>query len=230
MRWYWKAAIAAVVVLAGLVFAGWWFFLRDDAPPEASLVVRDTPTTVAGAPAQTPDGSWAVQQGDNVFAGYRVTELFAGETIKKTAVGRSPAVTGTMTLAGTQIPAASIEVDLTQLKSDSGRRDSRLQSDGLEIKEFPTASFTLTSPIVLPSAPVLNVPMDVQAAGNLTLHGVTKPVTVALKANWTGDVIDVAGQAPIVLKDFGINPPSVGGFVEVDGDGAFEVQLTFGRA
>ena len=40
-----------------------------------------------------------MQQGDEVFAGYRVTEQFAGETIEKTAVGRSRAVTGTVVVA-----------------------------------------------------------------------------------------------------------------------------------
>ena len=53
MRWSGRSPSPSWWCSAGLVFAGWWFLLRDDAPPEAALVVRDTPTTVAGAPAPT---------------------------------------------------------------------------------------------------------------------------------------------------------------------------------
>src|SRR6478735_6735914 len=139
----WKVVLPVVVVLGGLAFAGWWFFLRDDAPPVAALPVRTTPSTTSGAGAA--DGTWKVQPGDDVFAGYRIKEQFAGDTIEKTAVGRSPAVTGTMTVSGTQFPAATFDADLTELTSDSGRRDRSQQGGGLQIGQFPTASFTLTA-------------------------------------------------------------------------------------
>src|SRR6185437_14608889 len=38
----WKVVLPVVVVLGGLAFAGWWFFLRDDAPPVAALPFRTT--------------------------------------------------------------------------------------------------------------------------------------------------------------------------------------------
>jgi polyisoprenoid-binding protein YceI len=223
---FWKIAIPVVVVLVALGFAGWWFFLRDDAPPEATLVARDAPETTVAGSATSPDGTWTVQQGDDVFAGYRVTEQFAGETITKTAVGRSPAVTGTLTVEGSTIPAATFEVDMTKLASDSSRRDSRIRSDGLQTNQFTTASFTLTQPLELAAAPALNTEVEVQAIGDLTLHGVTKPVTMALQARWNGDTIDVAGGTAIMMADYGINPPSVGGFVSVADEGRLEVQLT----
>ena len=172
-----------------------------------------------------------MQQGDEVFAGYRVTEQFAGETIEKTAVGRSRAVTGTVVVAaegqGATISDASVEVDMTQLTSDSDRRDNRIRGDGLETDAFPTATFELTQPIELATAPELGVPFDVQATGNLTLHGVTKEVTIPLSVRWSGEFIDVAGQLPIVMADFQINPPNVGGFVSVAEDGVLELQLSF---
>ena len=259
MSRFWKIALPVVLVLVAAGFAGWWFFLRDDAPPEARLVARDAPATTTrhddgdhdgpddgdagrrrprdgagttAAPAgASPAGTWTVQQGDEVFAGYRVTEQFAGETIEKTAVGRSRAVTGTVVVTaegqGTTISDASVEVDMTQLTSDSDRRDNRLRGDGLETDEFPTATFELTQPIELAAAPELGVPFDVQATGNLTLHGVTKEVTIPLSVRWSGEFIDVAGQLPIVLADFQIDPPNVGGFVSVAEDGILELQLSF---
>ena len=39
--------------------------------------------------------------------------------------------------------------------------------------------------------------------GQLTLHGVTRPFTIPVKARWNGGTIDVIGTAPIVLGDYG---------------------------
>jgi polyisoprenoid-binding protein YceI len=85
----------------------------------------------------------------------------------------------------------------------------------------------LTRPIELAAAPELGVPLDVQGTGNLTLHGVTTEVTMPLAVRWSGEFIDVAGQLPILLADFQIDPPNVGGFVSVAEDGIVELQLSF---
>jgi polyisoprenoid-binding protein YceI len=222
-----KIGVPVVVVLLALGgFGLWWFVLRDDAPPAASLVPRPTASTAAGASA---DGTWVVQPGVDVFAGYRILELLAGETIKKTAAGRSPAVTGQLTVFGTTIPAARVDVDVTQLKSDKSQRDNRIRTDGLETDRFRTASFELTTPIDLGQAPAAGAEVSVSAVGNLTLHGVTRPATFALNARWNGDTIDVAGSTPVVMADYQISPPSIGGFVSVDDHGTVELQLTFVR-
>ena len=80
-----------------------------------------------------------MQPGDGVFVGYRVQELFGGATIKVTAVGRTPAVEGTMTVCGSQVTAADITADVTQLKSDKAHRDGQIKTRGLETNTFPTA-------------------------------------------------------------------------------------------
>lgn len=233
-----KYALIAVVVVIVVGGAGfWWFVLRDDAPSRASLPVRteqaSTTTAAAGGAGavdtSSPTGSWKVQPGDNVFVGYRMQELFGGETIKKTAAGRTAAVTGTMTIDGTQITAVSVTGDVTQLRSDQARRDSAIKNQGLETSKFGQATFTLTSPITLPSTPAVGETVDVTATGDLTLHGVTRSVDIPLQARWDGTVIDVAGGAHIVLADYGITPIS-SGFVAIDDNGEFELQLTFVRA
>ena len=84
---------------------------------------------------------------------------------------------------------------------------------------------------MLPAAPALNVPIDVQADGRP--HAPRRHQAGHRRAEGQLDAATSStspGSAPIVLSDFGIDPPSVGGFVEVDGDGVFEVQLTFVRA
>src|SRR3954462_15765815 len=109
MKRLWKivAGVAVVVLVLG-GFAFYWFWVRDDSPGEAKLRVRtDTSVTTAdgtstsGAAAATSSaaGTWKVAPDPSEgFVGYRVQELFAGDTLKKTAVGRPPAVDGSITV------------------------------------------------------------------------------------------------------------------------------------
>jgi polyisoprenoid-binding protein YceI len=225
------ALIASVLVVALGALGFWWFVLRDDAPERASLPVRteDTAPSADDGGPDTIDGTWAVVPGEEVFAGYRIQELFGGETVKKTAVGRTPGVSGSMTVSGTTIEAVTVTADLTRLESDSDRRDGTQQTGGLEIQQFPEATFTLTEPLDLGTVPEPGTPVEVTATGELTLHGVTRPVQLNLQANWSGSVIDVAGGTQIVLADYAIEPPDTA-FVSVDDVGEFEVQLAFERS
>jgi polyisoprenoid-binding protein YceI len=247
----------AVVLLALGAFAVYWFVLRDDAPAKASLPPAPTTaapgatasgatppgatapgatqqastggTTAAATTAQNADGAWHVTPASDVYAGYRILELFAGQAVKHTAVGRSPAVTGTITIAGNQVTAADLTVDTTKLASDESRRDNTIKRSGLETARFPSAAFKLTTPINLPGPPKVGEPVRVQAVGDLTMHGVTKPVTVTLDARWNGTTVDIAGSTPIVLADWQIQPPSIGGFVKVDDNGTLEFVVRFAR-
>lgn len=224
-----KIALAAVVVVIVTGAAAFWYFvLRDTAEPEASLeaVEQGAAPAADGATPVDPNGTWMLEPGENVFAGYRIQELFGGETIKKTATGRTPAVTGSLTVQGDRITAVEITADLTQLSSGESRRDNSQRDGGLQTNLFPTATFVLTEPVVLPSPPAEGTTVDVQATGDLTLHGVTRQVTIPLQASLVNGRINVAGGAPIVLADFQIEPPDTP-FVSVDDNGQFEVQLAF---
>jgi polyisoprenoid-binding protein YceI len=222
-----KIALAAVVVVIVAGAAGFWYFvLRDTSDPVASLEALQEEPTDATATATNPDGTWTVVAGENVFAGYRIQELFGGETIKKTATGRTPAVTGTITVQGDQITAVDITADVTKLQSNESRRDATQRDGGLQTNTFPTATFTLTQPITLPVTPAEGATTQVDAVGDLTLHGVTRQVTIPLEASMSNGRIIVAGRAPIVLADFDIDPPRTP-FVNVDDNGEFEVQLAF---
>lgn len=220
-----KVLIGLAAFLVVAVGAFWWFVLRDDAP--AAVTARPC-AAEAGATA-SPTGTYSIQQAPDVFAGYRVQELFGADTLKRTAVGRSPAVTGTMSIEGTTVAAVNVEVDTTKLKSSSGLRDGRIRTLGLETVKFPTASFSLTNPVEVPGSLTPGVATTLDATGDLTLHGVTKPVTLALTACWTGTVVRVDGSTPILMADYAISPPSIGGIVSVDDHGVLEFQLTFGQ-
>jgi len=213
---------AVVVVLA----AGFWYaFLRNDAPPPAALRTRSDAPTVSGGEVS---GTWAVQPGDQVFVGYRMQEQFGGDTVEHTAVGRTPGVSGTMQIDGDKVTTASFKADLTELSSDQARRDRYIKTNGLETDRFPNATFVLSDPINLHS-PTPGAVLNTNATGDLTIHGVTKRVSIALMARWNGDTIDISGGTGIALADYGMGSLSVAGFVKTADHGSLELQVTFVR-
>jgi polyisoprenoid-binding protein YceI len=206
-------SVVLVVVLIGGAFAA--FALRGgDAPPPPTL------SDDGAAATSTPDPStteYEVAQGGDAFVGYRVREEFAGFGVKD-AVGRTPDVSGTATVEQDTITAADLEADLTTLASDDGRRDNALRDRGLESGRFPDAQFDLTEPVDLSRR-------RTTARGELTLHGETKPIRVRLSSQRVGDGIELVGSSRIAFADFGIEPPSVAGFVTVEDQGTLEFKL-----
>lgn len=220
IRWILGGLAVVLVAVAGF---GAWYVFADDAPPAPTL--NATPeTTIAGGP-ETPDGRWRVAAGEDVYVGYRIKETFGGDTVKKDAVGRTPAVSGTMTISGTTVESASIKADLRELASNRSTRDNYIKNNGLESAKFPEATFVLSKPIELPSV-ARGETVNVDAPGTLTVHGVANPVTIPLEARWNGNTIEVVGTTPIVLADYGIAAPSTS-VVSVDDNGSMELKLTF---
>jgi polyisoprenoid-binding protein YceI len=229
----------AVLVVAAVGFAGWWFLIRDDAPPEADIDTagRTLDEEASGGASDDAaggiDGTWTVDTSVGSFedfsgtwAGYRVEEELAGIG-GNTAVGRTPNVTGTMTVAGDEVTAVDVDVDLTTLQSDSGTRDGALRSRGLESDRFPTATFSLTQPLALPAGADTGERVTAQATGDLTIHGVTQPITLTVEAQLSGTTAAIVGQAPVRLTDFDIDPPTGFSVLSIKEDGTFEFQLFF---
>ena len=234
--------VAGVVVVLGVAaLAGWWFLLRDDAPPEADIdaageTLDETATSGTGDSGEAAvDGTWTVDQSVGSFAdfsgtwaGYRFDEELVGIG-GNTAVGRTPDVTGTMTVADGAVTVVDVDVDLTTLDSDSDRRDGALRARGLESDRFPTATFTLAEPVALPAGLTDGERATVTATGELTIHGVTNEAAVELQAELQGDAAVVVGNAPIALADYGIDPPTGLSVLSISGDGTFEFQLFFSK-
>jgi polyisoprenoid-binding protein YceI len=226
-----------VLVLAIVGFGAWWFFIRDDAPERASLAsAQETLDETSGDSADPAavDGNWNVDTTVGSFsdfsgtwAGYRVSEQLASIGAN-TAVGRTPDVSGSMTVEGDQVTAVDVDVNLATLQSDSGQRDAAIRGRGLQSDQFPTATFKLTEPLTLPDE--VGDSITATATGELTLHGVTQPVTVEVQADVSGSTAAVVGQAPIVLGDYGIEAPTGFSVLSIDENGTFEFQIFFTKA
>lgn len=227
---------AVVAVVAVAAFAGWWFLIRGDEPEEASIDAAGESLDEAGDDGATGDdldGEWTVDTEvgsfddfSSTWAGYRFDEELANVGAN-TAVGRTPEVTGTMTVEGEQVTAVDIEVDLTTLESDNDTRDNALGSRGLESNEYPTATFSLTSPVEVPDDVVAGETVTVPATGDLTIRDITNEVTVDIEAELAGGTAAVVGNAPVALADFEIDPPTGFSVVSIADTGTFEFQLFF---
>ena len=230
-------ALLAVLIVAGLAGGGyglWYILIGPSAPAAVGTPALPVGATIA-APASL-DGTWNVNatlgnvsDGSATFAGYRVQEQLVGVG-GHTAVGRTPKVSGSMTLTGTVVSNVQISVDLTALASDNSNRDNQLHGQALETDTFPTATFALTQPIDLGKLPTDGTSVSASATGTLTLHGVTKTVTVALQAVRQGGIIAVTGSLPIVFSDYSIQKPNSFSVLSVDDHGTMELHLLFTHA
>lgn len=230
-RYRWLLIVLAAVVVAPVV--GTFVYLnvlRDDPPERLSLddvtttTVAPGATTTTGAPGEGVAGTWVI--GDGSIVGYRVSEELFGQSAE--AVGRSEGVTGELTIEGTTVTDASFEVDMATFESDESRRDGQFEGRIMEVDEFPTATFVLTAPIELGAVPEQGEPIEVEATGELALHGVTREVTLALVAQLEGGSFAVDGSITVTFADYDIDDPS-GGPASVGDDGELEVLLVFTR-
>ena len=161
------------------------------------------------------------------YVGYRVTEVLFGQDTQ--GVGRTTKVTGSLTLAGAAITAAEFTVDMTTLKSDEDNRDRKFQGEIMQTSTYPTATFTITKPIELGSIPADGTQITASATGDLTLHGVTKSITLEVKAQRNANIVDVLGSTNVKFADYKINNPSNGAVTTQD-NGTIEFLLTFTKS
>ena len=100
---------------------------------------------------------------------------------------------------------------------------------GLQSDQYPTSTFTLTTPIDLPADAASGATVTVSATGQLTIHGVTKTVTIPIQARLSGSQIQLAGSLTFPFSVFGMTPPSIGGFVSVQDNATMEFALNLTR-
>ncbi|MDQ1394921.1 MAG: hypothetical protein QOG64_180 [Acidimicrobiaceae bacterium] len=221
--------MGALLVLALLVVGGpytYIHFIEGKAPSRLKLADPPAGGTAPTTPSNVPlDGTWKVAAGSQ--AGYRVKEVLFGQSNE--AVGRTSNVTGSLQIGGTSVSAATFTVDMASVKSDQSRRDGQFSGRIMDVASFPTATFALTKPIELGSAPADGVTQTVPAEGQLTARGVTKPVHFTVTARRTGGGITVSGSVPVVFADWSIPNPSFAGITTED-HGVIEFLLNFAHA
>jgi len=87
---------------------------------------------------------------------------------------------GTIVYDGAKIGNSSVNVtiDVTSVDSGNSARDNHLKTDSFfDVAKFPTATFVSTG--------VTKSGSKLEVAGNLTLHGITKPVVLEVEPSGT---------------------------------------------
>lgn len=99
----------------------------------------------------------------------------------------------------------SVEIDTASVNSNHAKRDQHIRSDDfLDVDTYPTARFESTS--VRTTGPERG-----EITGNLTLHGVTRPITIDAvfigegKDPWGGWRAGFSGTTSFRIADFGID-------------------------
>jgi polyisoprenoid-binding protein YceI len=161
-------------------------------------------------------------------ARYRAREQFVTATLPSDAVGSTPDVSGTILLDGAgnvNSDQSRIVVDLRTLRSDQSQRDNYIQRNTLQTEQFPLAEFVPTEARGAPTAAPTAGDATFQLLGNLTVHGVTRPVVWDVTTTFAGS--EMAGRATTQVKmtDFGMAKPQVARLLSIEDELTLELEF-----
>jgi polyisoprenoid-binding protein YceI len=149
--------------------------------------------------------------------------------------GKFAGLTGVLTEHKTDATLSSVEasIDVATVTTGDAQRDGHLKSaDFFDAEKFPTITFK--SIAVHP-----NGPAEYEVTGELTIHGITKVVNLAIegpsepaKDPWGNLRIGLSATTKINRKDFGLawNAPLEAGGVLVGVDVAITLDVQFIKA
>ncbi len=219
-------AAGAVVALAVAGFAVVYFVLFPTSSPKPLSLSKSAvavPVSSSGGLA----GRWAIATGS--VAGYRVREKLGFLPAEDDAVGRTSDISGaaSVTKQGRVITvmAAAFRVAVNTLKSDQAMRDQHIRTIGLQSDSYPTATFKLTKPVVLPASALGGSVVRVAVTGVFDIHGTARTETLPVELRLSGSLLEAAGSLTFPWSAFNMTAPSVGGFVSVESKATMEFDL-----
>ena len=212
MRMHKTVAAVGVPVLAAIIAASCQRAEASGRDTNASGIspVAETATGDVALPAT--DGLQLVVAPDGNEVRYRIREQLAGFDLPNDAVGATSDVTGGIAFdgKGQLVPASSkFVVNVATLKSDKDRRDGYVRGRVLETSQFPTVELAPTALRGLTLPVPTSGSKTFQLVGNLTVHGVTKPMTWQVDAKFDGTRVSGTAATAFVFSDFGLTQPRV---------------------
>jgi polyisoprenoid-binding protein YceI len=166
------------------------FLARAAAVAAAFVVAGSVPSLAADYALDT----------DHTQAEFTVRHL-AISTVR----GQVPLTSGTISIGPGDLPTAvSATLDVANIETQDADRDKELRgSEWFEVDKYPTMTFVARK--------VSGTPAAFTIEGDLTFHGVTKPVTLTAKEE--GKIVDGRGRthvgysagATIDRRDWGLN-------------------------
>jgi polyisoprenoid-binding protein YceI len=169
---------------------------------------------------------------DGSQARFKVREQLAGRNLPNDAVGTTNAVSGKIDIGanGVLVPDASkITVDMTSLKTDESRRDNFIKRNTLDTAQYPAAVFVPTAVKGLPSPLPSGGDVKFELTGDLTLHGVTKPITWQATGKIAGQDLTGTASTRTTFEQFGMTPPRAAVVLSVEDNITLEIDFHLTR-
>jgi polyisoprenoid-binding protein YceI len=224
-------------VIFGIVLAGCG--AATEQPPAQQPVNEVTsPTAAPAAPAATTEEAASAAPAepeeveasasprtfqivpDQSEAAYQVQEEFFNRPVNiVNPIGRTQAIEGEfqLTISGNQVQLADNQftVDLRTLASDEARRDNRIRNEWLESNTYPWAEFKATSIENFPANATEGQDVSFKITGDMTIREITKPQTFDVTARLDGNTFTGTATSYVLMRDYGFEPPSILGMLEV---------------
>lgn len=198
------ASLSALLLsLAGAIGFAW----NPGAPSRTDAIDAATSTRLPSEAAAT----WTVVDGANEVR-YRVREQLAGRDFPNDAIGATKQVTGQIVLdeSGAIVADASkITVTVTDITSDSNRRDGYVRRRVLETEAHPTVTFVPTAFTKLTGAIPDSGKRTFAVVGDLTVRDSTRATTWDVTAQFADGRVTGSAITAFTFDDFGIRQPSV---------------------
>ena len=140
----------------------------------------------------------------SIDAAHANVEFAVRHLMISTVKGRFGGVSGTVELGGDPTAARiDVTIDAASIDTRQPDRDTHLRSaDFFDVERFPTLTFTSTR--------VARDGDELKVDGDLTIRGVTRPVTLRAREEgrtrdpWGGERIGFSAATKINRKDFGL--------------------------
>jgi polyisoprenoid-binding protein YceI len=195
---WWRWILGGTAVLLVLIVAGAAAAVKLQSSPAPLALPTGTPAAPSGPLA----GQWQVAAGS--AAGFRVQETIIG--MSNEVGGNTHTVSGTVAFAGDRVTSGSFGINLTMIAA-GGKKQPQFATS-LDAGQYPDATVTLARPIPLNAAFTAGRTVTMTAPAELTLHGVTHPVTVRIEARRDGTALQAAGTIPVTFAAWGIKGPA----------------------
>lgn len=202
------------------------------AAPTVAAKPAAAPTTAASNRASTAGGVVLTVVPQSSEARFVATEQLVGRNLPNNPVGRTSGITGTVALdaSGAVVSSQSkIVVDLRTLKSDQQNRDNFIQRSTLQTSQYPLAEFVPLQVQGLPGPIPTTGEASFQLAGILKVHGVERPATWQVTAQFGEQQVKGTANTTLKISDFGMIPPKAGPVLSIEDALKLEIDFVMDR-
>ncbi len=206
------------------------------APTGAAQAAQPTSAPAAATSAPQSGQSGAAPAGairltlvpEESEARFLVREQLAQRNLPNDAIGKTRSFKGALVIGpdGKVVRDQSkFTVDMATLQTDQGMRDNYVRRSVLETDKFPTADFVPTEVKGLANPLPTAGNVTFQVTGDMTVHGVTKPVTWDVTGQINGKTLTGQGKTAFKFADFGLTQPRVPVVLSIEDNIRLEVDF-----